>query len=130
MPLVVFAGKEYGTGSSRDWAAKGACVHPGVERLLGECVSGPDCGGGIRALSDASGTESLFSRSENSAMASHMLAICTHASCIMGEGSSKERTSHSAARVSNRFLSMPACPRNETDAGLARTGCSIECVPL
>ena len=23
MPLVVFAGKEYGTGSSRDWAAKG-----------------------------------------------------------------------------------------------------------
>ena len=27
-PLVVFAGKEYGTGSSRDWAAKGV-------RLLG-----------------------------------------------------------------------------------------------
>ena len=27
-PLVVFAGKEYGTGSSRDWAAKGT-------RLLG-----------------------------------------------------------------------------------------------
>ena len=26
VPLVVFAGKEYGTGSSRDWAAKGtAC---------------------------------------------------------------------------------------------------------
>jgi aconitate hydratase len=24
VPLVVFAGKEYGTGSSRDWAAKGA----------------------------------------------------------------------------------------------------------
>jgi aconitate hydratase len=24
-PLVVFAGKEYGTGSSRDWAAKGTC---------------------------------------------------------------------------------------------------------
>ena len=23
VPLVVFAGKEYGTGSSRDWAAKG-----------------------------------------------------------------------------------------------------------
>ena len=22
-PLVIFAGKEYGTGSSRDWAAKG-----------------------------------------------------------------------------------------------------------
>ena len=28
VPLVVFAGKEYGTGSSRDWAAKGS-------RLLG-----------------------------------------------------------------------------------------------
>ena len=27
-PLVIFAGKEYGTGSSRDWAAKGT-------RLLG-----------------------------------------------------------------------------------------------
>ena len=27
VPLVVFAGKEYGTGSSRDWAAKGtACL--------------------------------------------------------------------------------------------------------
>ena len=28
VPLVVFAGQEYGTGSSRDWAAKGT-------RLLG-----------------------------------------------------------------------------------------------
>ena len=28
MPLIVFAGQEYGTGSSRDWAAKGT-------RLLG-----------------------------------------------------------------------------------------------
>jgi len=28
VPLVIFAGREYGTGSSRDWAAKGA-------RLLG-----------------------------------------------------------------------------------------------
>jgi len=26
IPLVVFAGKEYGTGSSRDWAAKGAML--------------------------------------------------------------------------------------------------------
>jgi aconitate hydratase len=26
VPLVVFAGKEYGTGSSRDWAAKGATL--------------------------------------------------------------------------------------------------------
>ncbi len=28
MPLIIFAGQEYGTGSSRDWAAKGT-------RLLG-----------------------------------------------------------------------------------------------
>jgi aconitate hydratase len=26
VPLVLFAGKEYGTGSSRDWAAKGAVL--------------------------------------------------------------------------------------------------------
>ncbi|HAZ12324.1 MAG: aconitate hydratase 1 [Bdellovibrionales bacterium GWA2_49_15] len=26
IPLVVIAGKEYGTGSSRDWAAKGTCL--------------------------------------------------------------------------------------------------------
>src|SRR5690606_33511438 len=26
VPLVVFAGKEYGTGSSRDWAAKGTAL--------------------------------------------------------------------------------------------------------
>ena len=26
VPLVVFAGKEYGTGSSRDWAAKGTSL--------------------------------------------------------------------------------------------------------
>ena len=26
VPLVVFAGKEYGTGSSRDWAAKGTAA--------------------------------------------------------------------------------------------------------
>jgi aconitate hydratase len=26
VPLVVFAGHEYGTGSSRDWAAKGTCL--------------------------------------------------------------------------------------------------------
>jgi aconitate hydratase len=30
-PLVIFAGKEYGTGSSRDWAAKGT-------KLLGVCA--------------------------------------------------------------------------------------------
>lgn len=26
VPLVVLAGKEYGTGSSRDWAAKGTLL--------------------------------------------------------------------------------------------------------
>jgi aconitate hydratase len=26
VPLIVFAGQEYGTGSSRDWAAKGTCL--------------------------------------------------------------------------------------------------------
>ena len=26
VPLVVFGGKEYGTGSSRDWAAKGSAL--------------------------------------------------------------------------------------------------------
>ena len=26
VPLMIFAGQEYGTGSSRDWAAKGTCL--------------------------------------------------------------------------------------------------------
>jgi aconitate hydratase len=34
-PLVVFAGKEYGTGSSRDWAAKGTKLL-GVEAVIAE----------------------------------------------------------------------------------------------
>jgi aconitate hydratase len=34
-PLVVIAGKEYGTGSSRDWAAKGT-VLLGVRAVIGE----------------------------------------------------------------------------------------------
>ncbi|MBY0408050.1 MAG: aconitate hydratase AcnA, partial [Rickettsiales bacterium] len=34
-PLVVFAGKEYGTGSSRDWAAKGTKLL-GVEAVISE----------------------------------------------------------------------------------------------
>jgi len=34
-PLVVFAGKEYGTGSSRDWAAKGTRLL-GVEAVIAE----------------------------------------------------------------------------------------------
>jgi aconitate hydratase len=35
VPLVVLAGKEYGTGSSRDWAAKGAALL-GVRAVLAE----------------------------------------------------------------------------------------------
>ena len=34
-PLVVFAGKEYGTGSSRDWAAKGTKLL-GIEAVISE----------------------------------------------------------------------------------------------
>ena len=34
-PLVVFAGKEYGTGSSRDWAAKGTKLL-GIEAVIAE----------------------------------------------------------------------------------------------
>ena len=35
MPLIVFAGKEYGTGSSRDWAAKGPKLQ-GVHAVIAE----------------------------------------------------------------------------------------------
>ncbi len=35
VPLVVFAGKEYGTGSSRDWAAKGTTLL-GVKAVIAE----------------------------------------------------------------------------------------------
>ena len=35
MPLVVFGGKEYGTGSSRDWAAKGTMLL-GVKAVIVE----------------------------------------------------------------------------------------------
>ena len=35
VPLVVFAGKEYGTGSSRDWAAKGTKLL-GVRAVVAE----------------------------------------------------------------------------------------------
>lgn len=34
-PLVIFAGKEYGTGSSRDWAAKGTALM-GVKAVITE----------------------------------------------------------------------------------------------
>ncbi len=35
VPLVIIAGKEYGTGSSRDWAAKGTCLL-GVKAVIVE----------------------------------------------------------------------------------------------
>jgi aconitate hydratase len=35
VPLVIFAGKEYGTGSSRDWAAKGTTLL-GVKAVIAE----------------------------------------------------------------------------------------------
>jgi aconitate hydratase len=35
IPLVIFAGKEYGTGSSRDWAAKGTNLL-GVKAVIAE----------------------------------------------------------------------------------------------
>ena len=35
MPLVVLAGKEYGSGSSRDWAAKGTMLL-GVRAVIAE----------------------------------------------------------------------------------------------
>ena len=37
VPLVVLAGKEYGTGSSRDWAAKGAALL-GVRAVIVESI--------------------------------------------------------------------------------------------
>jgi aconitate hydratase len=35
VPLLILAGKEYGSGSSRDWAAKGACLL-GVRAVIAE----------------------------------------------------------------------------------------------
>ncbi|MGR0261124.1 hypothetical protein, partial [Klebsiella pneumoniae] len=35
VPLVIFAGKEYGSGSSRDWAAKGTSLL-GVKAVIAE----------------------------------------------------------------------------------------------
>ncbi|MCX6936217.1 MAG: aconitate hydratase, partial [Verrucomicrobia bacterium] len=35
IPLIIFAGKEYGTGSSRDWAAKGTLLL-GVRAVVAE----------------------------------------------------------------------------------------------
>jgi aconitate hydratase len=35
IPLIVLAGREYGTGSSRDWAAKGPCLL-GIRAVIAE----------------------------------------------------------------------------------------------
>ena len=35
VPLIIIAGKEYGSGSSRDWAAKGAALL-GVKAIIAE----------------------------------------------------------------------------------------------
>jgi aconitate hydratase len=35
VPLVIFAGREYGTGSSRDWAAKGTALL-GIRAVIAE----------------------------------------------------------------------------------------------
>ena len=35
VPLIVLAGKEYGSGSSRDWAAKGPCLL-GIRAVIAE----------------------------------------------------------------------------------------------
>jgi hypothetical protein len=66
VPLVVFAGQEYGTGSSRDWAAKGtrllgvrAVVAQSFERihrsnLVGPCLRTDDHSGvAFRDVNDA-----------------------------------------------------------------------------
>ncbi len=37
IPLIVIAGKEYGTGSSRDWAAKGTFLL-GVKAVIAEVL--------------------------------------------------------------------------------------------
>ena len=42
VPLVVIAGKEYGSGSSRDWAAKGPALL-GVRAVLAESYERIHC---------------------------------------------------------------------------------------
>ena len=54
VPLIILAGKDYGSGSSRDWAAKGpwilvcvcVCVCVGVGVGVCVCVGGCGCGCG------------------------------------------------------------------------------------
>lgn len=47
LPLIVLAGKEYGSGSSRDWAAKGPFLLVWMEqRLPGGAASRTGAGGG------------------------------------------------------------------------------------
>jgi aconitate hydratase len=59
-PLVVIAGKEYGTGSSRDWAAKGTTLL-GVRAVIAESFERIHrsnlVGMGVLALEFAAGTD-------------------------------------------------------------------------
>ncbi len=63
-PLIVLAGKEYGTGSSRDWAAKGtyllgvkAVIATSYERIHRSNLLG--MGGSTLAVKDGNSPESL-----------------------------------------------------------------------
>ncbi len=54
-PLIVLAGREYGSGSSRDWAAKGPAKLLGIRAVIAESYerlhrSEPDQAGGILPL--------------------------------------------------------------------------------
>jgi aconitate hydratase len=60
IPLVILAGKEYGTGSSRDWAAKGtlllgvkAVIAESFERIHRSNLAGTVYDGGLSAEDDA-----------------------------------------------------------------------------
>ena len=64
-PLVIVAGKEYGTGSSRDWAAKGMRLL-GVKAVIAESSSG--------STAPTSSAWACCPRSSRTATASHRWA--------------------------------------------------------
>ncbi len=65
VPLVVLAGKEYGTGSSRDWAAKGTALL-GVRAVIAESFERIHrsnlIGMGVLPLQFADGDDRRFAR--------------------------------------------------------------------
>ncbi len=102
IPLVIFAGKEYGTGSSRDWAAKGtsllgvrAVVAESFERIHRSNLIGMgvlplqfEPGQGRRTLNlDGSETVSLAGQQQPPAPGQQLQAVITRA-----DGSSQELT--------------------------------------